>query len=125
MYLVQVSDEVRRHGLRVDRLDAASKARLKDEVFGRHLEVMQADNDRKCDQLTSELKSFIDCVRHNKTPRVPGEAGRDALALAERVLDALRAHQWEGSPNGAVGPHGMPKPIGKLFESRKSQNEAA
>jgi predicted dehydrogenase len=125
MYLVQVSDEVRRQGLRVDRLDAAAKARLKDEVFGRHLEVLQTDNDRKCDQLTSELRSFLDCVRHNKTPRVTGEAGRDALALAERVLAALRAHQWEGTPDGAVGPHGMPKPVGKLFESRKDQSEAA
>jgi predicted dehydrogenase len=126
LYLVQVSDEIRRHGLRIDRLDAAAKARLKDEVFGRHLEVMNVDSDRKCDQLTAELRSFVDCVRHNATPRVTGEAGRDALALAERVTDALRAHQWEGTPDGAVGPYRMPKPAGKLFESpRTDQSEAA
>jgi predicted dehydrogenase len=125
IYLVQVSDEVRRHGLRVDRLDPAAKARLKDEVFGGHLEVLNLDGDRKCDQLTAELRSFVDCVRYSRAPRVPGEAGRDALALAERVTAALMAHQWDGTPDGAVGPHNMPKPAGKLFESRTDQSEAA
>jgi predicted dehydrogenase len=123
--LVQVSDEVRRGGLRPDRLDPASKARLKDELFGRHLEVLAVDGDRKGDQLTAELRSFVDCVRTNKAPRVPGEAGRDALALAERVLGALRRHEWEGTPDGATGPNRMPKPAGKLFEPPQGQSEAA
>src|SRR5439155_25734349 len=34
--LVQPGEEVRRSGLLVDRMDAATKARLKDEVFGRY-----------------------------------------------------------------------------------------
>ena len=124
--LVQVSDEVRRGGLRPDRMDQASKSRLKDELFGRHLEVLNVDGDRKGDQLTAELRSFVECVRASKAPRVPGEAGRDALALAERVLGALRMHEWEGSPDGATGPSRMPKPAGKLFESPpQGQSEAA
>ncbi len=123
--LVQVSDEVRRHGLRVERMDAAARAKLKDEVFGRHLEVLNVDGDRNGDQLTAELRSFVDCVRANRTPRVPGEAGRDALALAERVLESVRAHQWEGHPDGAVGPNDMPRVTGKLFDSPKGQSEAA
>jgi predicted dehydrogenase len=125
LHLVQVSDEVRRHGLRADKLDAAAKARLKDELFGRHLEAINVDGDRKGDQLTAELRSFVDCVRTGKTPRVTGSAGRDALALAERVLGAVRAHQWDGRPDGAVGPNRMPKPAGKLFEPPKGQSEAA
>ena len=115
--LVQPSDDVKRHGLNVNRLDPATRARLKDEVFGRHLEVLNVDADRKHDQLTAELRHFLECVRHNRTPRVTGEDGRDALALAHRVLDAVQAHQWEGRPDGAVGMHRMPRPRGKLFES--------
>ena len=125
LHLVQVSDEVRRQGLRIDRMDNAAKARLKDEVFGRHLEVLNIDSDRKCDQLTAELRDFVDCVRHNRTPRVTGEAGRDALAIAHRVLESVRAHQWEGTPDGATGPNKMPRPQGKLFELPNSQSEAA
>lgn len=113
--LVQQSEEVRRYGLRVDQLDAAAKARLKDEVFGRYLQVLNLDGDRKGDQLTAELKHFVDCVRTGKRPRVSGEDGRNALELAERVLTALRNHPWNGTSDGPLGPDGLPQPIGYLF----------
>lgn len=119
--LVQQSGELRQFGIRVDRMDAAAKARLKDELFGRYLQTMQVDGDRKQDQLTAELRHFIDCVRTGRRPRVTGEAGRDALALAERVLASVRAHQWDGRPDGAVGPNRMPRPAGWLFEVPRSE----
>lgn len=125
--LVQQSDELRRNGLRPERMDAAAKARLKDEVFGRWLEVLHLDGDRKWDQLTAELRHFVDCVRYGRRPRVSGEDGRDALALAERILASVRSHRWEGeaSTGVSVGPMRMPRPRGKLFESAKPQSEAA
>lgn len=123
--LVQVSDAVRRHGLRLDRIDPAARAKLSADLFGRHLEVLNLEGDRKGDQLTAELRSFVDCVRARSTPRVTGEAGRDALALAERVLESVRSHQWEGIPAGAVGPHQMPKPAGKLFDKPKGTSSEA
>ncbi|MGL6095579.1 MAG: hypothetical protein ACRC7O_07270 [Fimbriiglobus sp.] len=123
--LVQASDELRRKGLRVDRMDAGQKARLKDEVFGRYLETAHVDGDRKWDQLTAELRHFVDCVRTGRRPRVSGEDGRDALALAERVLASVRAHQWEGSPGGAIGPTRMPRPAGRLFDVPRSTNTEA
>jgi predicted dehydrogenase len=115
LVLVQRSEEIRRHGLRVDHLDAAAKARLKDEVFGRYLQVLNLDGDRKGDQLTAELKHFVDCVRTGNRPRVSGTDGRDALELAERVLTALRNHPWEGTSHGPLGPGGLPEPAGFLF----------
>ncbi len=123
--LVQPGEELRRHGLRPEKLDAAARARLKDEVFGRYLQVLHRDEDRKCDQLTSELKHFVDCVRTGRRPRVTGEDGRDALELAERVLGALRKHEWEGRPDGPVGPGAFPKPTGWLFQPASERREAA
>ena len=123
--LVQPGEEVRRYGLRVDKLDAAGKAKLKDDLFSRYLQVLHLDGDRKNDQLTSELKHFLDCVRTGRRPRVTGEDGRDALELAERVLAAVRAHQWEGRPDGPVGPGAMPKPSGWLFQPPQERKEAA
>ncbi len=124
--LVQPGEEVRRVGIRPDQMDAAARARLKDEVFGRFLQVLNLDGDRKHDQLTSELKHFTDCVRTGRTPRVTGEDGRDALELAERVLAAVRAHQWDGRRDGPVGPNAMPTPAGYLFSPLQVQrNEAA
>jgi predicted dehydrogenase len=123
--LVQPGEEVRRYGLRVDKFDAAAKARLKDEVFGRYLQVLHLDGDRKNDQLTSELKHFLECVRTGRRPRVTGEDGRDALELAERVLAACRAHQWEGRADGPVGSGAMPRPTGWLFTPPQERKEAA
>jgi hypothetical protein len=88
---------------------------LKDELFGRYLQVLTLDGDRKWDQLTAELTHFVDCVVTGKRPRVSGEAGRDALELAERVLTALRNHPWEGTPVGPLGPGALPEPLGYLF----------
>jgi predicted dehydrogenase len=112
--LVQQSEELRQYGIRAEELDAAAKARLKDEVFGRYLQVLNLDGDRKYDQLTAELRHFINCVRTGETPRVSGSDGRNALELAERVLAALKEHAWEGSVSGPQGPV-PPTPAGWLF----------
>lgn len=124
--LVQPGEEVRRHGLRVDKLDAIAKAKLKDEVFGRYLQILHLDGDRKNDQLTSELRHFVDCVKTGRRPRVTGEDGRDALELAERVLTSIRGHQWEGRPDGPIGPGAFPRPSGWLFQPpQERRSEAA
>ena len=117
LILVQMSEEVRRNGLRVEALDQAARARLKDDLFGRYLQVLNLDGDRKGDQLTAELKHFLDCVRTGNQPRVTGRDGRNALELAERVLAALHAHQWEGegAAEGPLGPSALPTPAGYLF----------
>lgn len=117
--LVQPSEELRHRGLRADTMDAQTKARLKDEIFGRHLEVLTVGGNRKWDQLTSELRHFVECVRQNSKPRVTGRDGREALALAERILEATRNHAWTSQPDGPTGPNNMPRPAGKLFELTK------
>jgi predicted dehydrogenase len=44
--------------------------------------------------LADELRDFVDSIRAAKMPRVSGQQGRDALAVAERVLEAIhRRHQ--------------------------------
>ena len=45
------------------------------------------------DPLTRELSDFREAVRTRREPLVSGEAGRDALALAERVLTAAEEHR--------------------------------
>ncbi|MCU0704729.1 MAG: Gfo/Idh/MocA family oxidoreductase [Fimbriiglobus sp.] len=125
LHMVQQSDNLRQNGLHPERMDAPARARLKDDVWGKHLEIVGIDGDRKWDQLTSELRHFVDCVKSGSTPRVTGEDGREALSIAERVLASVRSHQWNGTPDGCVGPTGMPPPAGKLFESAKNVSGAA
>ena len=43
--------------------------------------------------LRAELADFVAAVRHRREPGVGGRAGRDALALATRVAEAMEASQ--------------------------------
>jgi predicted dehydrogenase len=102
--LVQPSESVRRHGLDPTRLDPASRARIRDELFTRHLEMMTVDG-KTHDQLTAELKEFVACVQHGTTPRVPGADGLAALGVAERIVQAIGTQKGESVPSGLLFPH--------------------
>jgi predicted dehydrogenase len=105
----------------------ASSATLmsyKAELFTRHIETLEVD----CaggDQLTAELRDFIQCLHSGASPRVGGSAGRDAIALASLILDSMRNHAWEGDAQGPVGPWNMPAPLGALFTGGAAQQVAA
>jgi predicted dehydrogenase len=120
--LVQPSEEVRQNGLDPRRLDPGSLARMKDELFVKHLQVAELDrNQGEGDQLTRELQHFVQCVQTGQTPRVSGADGRDAIALAQRILDSMKKHRWEGRADGPAGPMHMPAPLGPLFVPGEDQ----
>ena len=97
--LVQPSEELRRRRVDTQHMSRGTRDRLKDQVFTRYLQTQELDCNRG-DQLTREIEHFVDCVRTGSVPRVPGEAGRDAIALAERILDQVDAHLWQPGPAG-------------------------
>jgi predicted dehydrogenase len=122
--MIQPSEQLRRQGINTRKLDPAALALLKNEMFGRHLEVLHLDCNRG-DQLTNELEHFVDCVRTGARPRVSGEDGRDAVALATRILDSIRTHAWNGTADGPTGPTQLPTPSGALFPSSEAEGEVA
>jgi predicted dehydrogenase len=121
--LVQPSAALRANGLDPSKLDPASRARIKDELFGRHLETCTIESASQ-DQLTRELQEFVDCVRSGAAPRVNGVAGRDAVTLAERILTSIRNHVWSGATAGPAGPVQIPEPAGELFLPPAQQDVA-
>jgi len=60
------------------------------------VEELQMDGDGHTDPLTGELVSFLDCVRTGAKPIVDGTAGLAAVEAAERVVEAIASHKWEG-----------------------------
>jgi predicted dehydrogenase len=69
------------------------------------------------DALLLELNDFLDSVRQCGTAApgcasvaCSGEQGRDAVALAERILARIAAHAWDDQPDGLVGPLATARP---------------
>ena len=121
--LVQPSEQVRRHGLDPARLDPASRSRIREELFTRHLELLTIDGKAQ-DQLTCELQEFITSVQTGKAPRVSGQDGLAAIGVAEQILQAIRDHCWDGTLAGPKGPFQLPAPGGLLFPHRAAQDVA-
>jgi predicted dehydrogenase len=76
------------------------------------------------DQLTAELKDFIHSVTTGTRPRVSGEEGLDALALATRVLESIQSHNWAGPSGYPSNPLELPASAGKLFPAFEDKSAA-
>ena len=63
------------------------------------------------DALSLEQADFLDAIRHSRPPRVTGEHGRDAVAVAEQILGKIRTHAWDDQPEGPVGPLAAPRVV--------------
>lgn len=62
------------------------------------------------DALAAELNDFVESLRTPRQPQVTGEHGAEAVEVAEQVLAEINSHRWDGSIDGAVGPHGLRHP---------------
>jgi len=59
-------------------------------------------NEALNDPLTAELTSFLDAARNKTTPVVDGWAGVAAVEAAQRVVDSIQSHRWDGLPTNKV-----------------------
>lgn len=107
--LLRPRDLLVQRAFRVDALSADDAERLKTSLFDELFcdEPLRAE---PLDQLTAELTDFVDSIRTGRSPRVPGEQGREALAVAQRVLEAVARHAWDGRADGRHGAHAIPPP---------------
>lgn len=70
----------------------------------------KTDSDAREDDAGDEigLDDFAGSIRAGRAPRVTGEHGRDAIAVAERILLQIATHAWDGAAEGPVGPQVVP-----------------
>ncbi len=82
-------------------LSAEAKAGFKERVFADVLRLETVDVEPR-NALADEQRDFVDAVRGGTLPRVTGQEGRDALAVAEAILASARGHRWQSRP---ASPH--------------------
>jgi len=93
--------------LDLESLAAPERAAERDQFLGEHL-AMEGLATRPADPLTAELEEFVECIRLGRSPRAGGEQACESLAIAERILESIAAHSWDGTAEGRVGPWAQP-----------------
>lgn len=77
----------------------AMENRLFETLFPRA--ILSIDQD---DPLAAELRGFVAAAQNFETPRVSGADARNAIAVAETILEQIATHRWTGSVAGPSGP---------------------
>ena len=85
-------------------LSTDEKSAIRDSLFETHLPIEEVDAP-EVNAIAEEQADFINAIETGVAPRVTGEAGRDAVALAEMIIASIETHAWDGHPGGRVGPH--------------------
>jgi hypothetical protein len=88
-------------------LSAEERAYWKENVFTELLVRSQRDA-QPVNAIQEEQRDFVSAVRTGRPPRVDGVAGRDAIAVAEMILERMEEHAWDGATTGRHGALAMP-----------------
>jgi predicted dehydrogenase len=105
--VVKPREDVLRREFRVEQLSPNERAYWKENLFTELLVRTQC-NPPAANAIQEEQRDFVAAIREKRAPRVDGVAGRDAVAVAEMILDCIGEHAWDGTPSGRRGPFAMP-----------------
>ena len=105
--VVQPREDILQGRFSVDALSAEEQAHLKRHLFDELLKKETIEG-AEGNALLDEQRDFVDSIRSARAPRVSGEAGRDALVLAQQILDQIAEHRWEGVSGSRIGPQALP-----------------
>ena len=88
-------------------LSEEERARLRERLF-EELLVRQEVPAVETNAIEEEQRDFAAAIRTGGSPRVTGADGRDAVAVAESVLQRVRMHAGDGSDGRRLGPLALP-----------------
>lgn len=105
--VVKPREDVLRRAFPLAQLTADERAHCKEHLFDELL-VRTQQQAPAINAIQEEQRDFVRAVREGKAPRVDGVAGRDAVAIAEMILERIEEHAWDGMAAGRHGPFAMP-----------------
>ncbi len=105
--VVRPSETLLRRQFNVDALSPGEQKYYRENFTAEHLpgEHMRF---AAVDALALEVDDFVDSIRRGRAPRVSGEAGHNAVAVAEYILAKINVHAWDDATDGLVGAMGVP-----------------
>ncbi len=95
----------------LDLIQMARKAGIKNLAelamsvdYTKLMKVEQLVVDDSAEPLRRQAEAFVRSINEGVAPEVSAEEGYAAVRLAQWITDEIRQHQWDGSPDGRVGP---------------------
>lgn len=105
--VVHPRDDVLRREFSIEQLSPPERAYWKEHFFDELL-VRTEHRPPAANAIEEEQREFVQAVREGRSPRVDGVAGRNAVAAAEKILQCIEDHAWDGKTAGRQGPFAMP-----------------
>jgi len=99
---------VLRREFRADQLTTEERGYWKEHVFDQLL-IRTARDSKPIKRDSGRTARFCERCSHGLSrPKSTGAAGRDAIAVAERIIDRIEEHSWDGTTAGRHGAFAMP-----------------
>jgi predicted dehydrogenase len=82
------------------------QAFIRDELFTKILPKSEISVP-KVNAILTEQQNWLDAIRNDEIPNVTAEQGKQAVEIAQSVLDSIAAHRWSSSDVQSTGPFGI------------------
>ena len=105
--LVTPREDVLRRTLRTESLGEEQRQQMRERLFEDVL-VRHEPAAVEANAIEEELVDFAEAIRTGRAPRVTGADGRDAVEVAERIVQCVAEHRWDADDPRLVGPLATP-----------------
>jgi len=105
--IIEPTEKILDREFQVEDLSAEQKNHLREHFFS-DLLIRQDLPAVENNAIEQELLDFATAIQSGSSPQVTGSDGRDAIAVAEQVLEQVAAHQWDGAAGSRRGALAMP-----------------
>jgi len=105
--LVEPVEAVLRREYTTDGMSLEQQQESRDQLFSTLL-IQRAIEGAEINAIEQEQIDFATAIGEQRRPQVDGADGRDAVAVAELILEQVDAHAWDGTQLGRQGPFAMP-----------------
>lgn len=105
--LIEPSESILAREFDADALSSEQKSQLREHLFSEVLAHRQLPA-LEVNAIEQELLDFVGAIRTGTNPQVTGHAGREAVAVAEKILVAVDQHRWDGGSGSRQGAFALP-----------------
>ncbi len=103
VHLVQIPSWIRNRDFDFDATTLEQQAFVRDNLFSRLLTLQQTEIEPN-NAILAEQNDWLDAIRSGSKPRVDVEQGKQAVEIAQQVLDSIARHNWSTTEKGMTGP---------------------